>query len=148
MTRGQGLFTIQTSVDIARTSEAIREVLANVRHFVSAPVSADELTRAKGATHRRFQSEFSTLTSTVHALSELAAYGLPLDDYAAMDEQIDRITPEELLRVAKKHIRPDDLRVFIVADASRVSKELEGLGLGPVVLRRSEPVDRGGEGHP
>jgi len=41
---------------------------------------------------------------------------------------------DTLLRVAKQYLRPDELRIFVVARAPAVKNQLKSLGLGRVQI--------------
>jgi predicted Zn-dependent peptidase len=115
-----GAFTISAGVDPARTVEATGAIMAELREIASTPVSDDELERAKGylvGTLERFVAD-------VEAVADWRAGELHLDrETRRIEEEIARIRAvdaDDLLAVAKKLLRPSELRISYVAPASAI----------------------------
>jgi predicted Zn-dependent peptidase len=136
--RGAGRFVLSTSVAPAKVGDTIALILNETRRITSEPVSSDELAYAKAVVQSSLLMSFTSLGGTVHALSQLAMYDRPLDEYASLSARLAAINESTLLRVAKQYIRPSEMRVFVAADAAKVKDDLAKLGL-PLVLIRPSP---------
>jgi zinc protease len=55
-------------------------------------------------------------------------YGYPQDFLAKFKDNIDKVTEEDILRAAKKHIRPDKLVILAVGREADFDEPLSTLG--------------------
>jgi predicted Zn-dependent peptidase len=58
----------------------------------------------------------------------MAAYGLPLDEYATIAGRIDAVTVADVQRVAKRWLHPEALRIVVTGDKARIEKDLASYG--------------------
>ena len=65
-------------------------------------------------------------------LAELAVHDLPIDYFDSYRDRVLQVGVDEVHRVAQEHIRPEELCIVIVGDASTIRDPIEALGLGPV----------------
>ena len=64
-----------------------------------------------------------------------------MDELDRYRPAIEAVTAADVQRVAREHIRPDELAIVLVGDADAILPGLEGAGLGPIeVIRDPEPV--------
>jgi zinc protease len=134
MARGPRPFVLSTSVQPNKVGEATSFMLAEVRRITAEPVSPDELAYGKGIVRGGRPVQFTSLRGTLDALSDLATSQRPIEDYTRLSQQLAALTPDTLLRVAKQYLRPDELRIFVVARGSAVKDQLKSLGLGRVQI--------------
>jgi zinc protease len=134
MARGPLPFVLSTSVQPDKVGETTSFMLAEVRRITTEPVSADELAYGKAVVRGALPIQFTSLRGTLDALSDLATSQLAMEDYTRLSQQLAALTPDMLLRVAKQYLRPDMLRVFVVARAPAVKGQLQSLGLGRVQI--------------
>jgi predicted Zn-dependent peptidase len=132
--REPGPFTVQTSVQASATTEAVADILAEVRDIGGArPVTAAEVARAQAALTRSYPRSFETAEQVTRAVAQLALHGLPDDYFDNFVRDVSRVTAAEVTAVARRYAPADDLHVVIVGD--RDTLDPAGLGLGPVVER-------------
>ncbi|HSU96073.1 MAG TPA: hypothetical protein VLI40_02535, partial [Gemmatimonadaceae bacterium] len=62
-------------------------------------------------------------------------YGLPLDYYNHVVDEIGGVTQGEVQRVAQKYIDPSHLTVLIVGDRKTIEGPIKALNIGPIVFR-------------
>jgi zinc protease len=134
MARGPRPFVLSTSVQPDRVGEATSFMLAEVSRIATEPVSPDELAYGKAVVRGTRPIQFTSLRGTLDALSDLATSQRPIEDYTRLSQQLAALTPDTLLRVARQYLRPDELRVFVVARAAAVKDQLKSLGLGRVQI--------------
>lgn len=115
-----GLFVISAGVDPARVVEATAAILAELREIATTPVSEAELERAKGylvGTLERFVAD-------VEAVADWRAGELHLDrETRRIEEEIVKIRAidaEDIQFVAKKLLRPGEMRISYVAPAPAI----------------------------
>ena len=55
-------------------------------------------------------------------------YGLDLSEIETYRDRVVRVTPADIQRVAKQFLKPDQLSIVLVGDASVFADQLEGTG--------------------
>ncbi len=134
--RMPGPFGLQVSVHTAATGQAIEESLAEIAAIRGPrPVTTDELAIGVAALTRGYARNFETAEQVARAVTQIALYDLPDDYFAEFVPRVERITVDEVTRVAAEHLHPDRLTTLIVGDFDTISADLGRLNLGePVVL--------------
>jgi zinc protease len=143
MRHGPGPFSAGGAIVRESTGPAVKEILAELERIRKEPVSAEELEDAKTNLIRQLPARFETAGATAATLAGLAVYDLPLDEFATRPARIQRVTREDVQRVAQAYLVPDQLRVLLVADG-RVAEQLSSLALGPVSVEKAQgaPADK------
>ena len=109
-----GMLTVYAGCANDKVGEVIDLTLAELRTLREAPVSADELRRAKD--HLK-GSLMLSLESTSSRMSHLARQELYFDRHYSKDEtlaSIEKVTVGDILRVANDMVRSDQLSATIV----------------------------------
>jgi predicted Zn-dependent peptidase len=65
-------------------------------------------------------------------VSDIAVFGLPLDEFATRPARIDKVTADDVMRAARAHLHPDVIKVVVVGDRAKLEPTLETLHLGPI----------------
>jgi zinc protease len=125
---GAGAFAAGGAMFAEHTSEAARELLAQVERMRAQPVTAEELADAKENAKLALPARFETVDELTGVLQDLAVYRLPLDEFAQRAARIDAVTAADVQRVAKKWLRPEAMRIVIAGDRAKVEHGLVGLG--------------------
>jgi predicted Zn-dependent peptidase len=139
--RGSRPFVLSTSVAPEKVGEAVSFMLGEVRRITAQPVTLDELAYGKGTVQGALPFQFASLRGTVQALADMVVSERPIEDYATLSNKLALLTPEVLLRVAKQYLKPDELRVFVVARAPTVKAQLQTLGMGRVLVVEASHAD-------
>lgn len=132
---GPGPFVAGGAIFADKTVDAIKEVLGEIDRIRAQAVSDDELADAKEYLRLGLPGRFETVAAVVGALSEIAIYGLPLDEYATRQQRIDAIKADDVKRVATTLLHPEQLRIIVVGDRAKLEEGLKALGLGAVEAR-------------
>ena len=140
MGRGPGPFLIEATVAPEKVGDVISLIIAQVRRITSEPVTPDELAYGKAVVGGSLPIRFTGLGGTVDALAKLATFERPLEDYTSLSAKLAAITPEQLLRVAQRYLKPAELRAYVVAEVRRVRGPLKALGMGPVLVERTAEI--------
>lgn len=127
---GPGPFTAGGAIVREATAAAIQETFAELERIANEPVGEDELADAKAYLARKLPAQFETASETASTLASLAAYGLPLDEWATRAAKIAAVTPADVARVAKAYLVPDRMRIVMVGDAAVIRDSLAALGFG------------------
>jgi zinc protease len=130
---------LQVSVHTAATGRAIQESLDEIAGIRGPrPVTAEELSLGVAALTRGFARNFETAEQIARAVSQIALYELPDDYFARFVPAVERITIDDVTRVAARHLYPDRLTVLVVGDFETIRHDLAGLGLGEAVVLSPE----------
>ena len=98
----------------------------------------DELKKAKDALTNSLAGAFDSSANAVNNFSNVFIYDLGLDYYTLYAQQVNAVTNDQTLAVAKKYLVPDHLVVIAVGDRAKIEPELRKLNLGVVEIRDAE----------
>jgi predicted Zn-dependent peptidase len=99
---------------------ATKICLEEARRIRETPVAPEELARAKDALTDRFPEMFVTSRATADTLAENEFLGRPADYLAHYREKVAAVSAADVQRVARAHLRPEDLAIVVVGPAERV----------------------------
>ncbi len=133
--RGPGPFLLGTGVRTDVTAPAIVEILYEIEHMRTTLPSPDELARAKDSISRSLPGLFETTPQAASSIGQLFAYSLPPDYYRRLPEQIERVSAEEVRRVAMNYLKPDEMVIVAVGDRKQIERQLEEIAQGPIEVR-------------
>ncbi|HTK67414.1 MAG TPA: pitrilysin family protein [Pseudonocardia sp.] len=136
--RGVGPITVRSSVQTQFTGAAVKEMLNEVTGMQNAPVSSDELNRAKESIIRSLPAGFITGTDLAATFGRVFIYDLPPDYYQGLPARISRINAPDVQDVARKVLRPQDMKVVAVGDKASIVPQLAPLNLGPIAFRNPD----------
>ncbi len=133
--RGPGPFLVGAAVRSDVTGPSVEEMLKEVKGIQDTPVTADELVLAKESVSRSLPALFETTNSTVGTIGQLYLFELPSDYYAQLPARISSMTAGDVQAVAKKFLKPENMKVIAVGDRSVIQPQLEKLNLGTITHR-------------
>lgn len=131
--RDRGPFVARTAVETRVTAAAFVEILDEIEGLVACPPGAEELRLAKYALTLSLPLQFETAGQVGQKLVRQIAYDLPEDYWERFRERIEAVQREEIVEVARRHLRREDLVLVAVTEAAAVRRQLEALG--PVEVR-------------
>lgn len=146
MRHGPGPFTASGAIVREHTAAAIKEIFTEIEAMTAAPVTEEELADAKSNLIKRLPALFETVGETTSTLATLATFGLPLDEYATRPARIEKLTREDVQRVAQTYLKPAQMRVVMVGDAGQIRASLDALKLGKIEVRSMTEGDAAGQG--
>jgi len=139
--RGRGPFTARAAVNTEATVPSLHEFFGELDRIREAPVTDAELAAARDYIVGVFPLRFETPGPVAGSLSGLFVHDLPDDELDRYRAAIEAVTPDDVLRVAREHIRPEQAAVVLVGDHDAFADALEAAGIGPVeVIRDAEPA--------
>ena len=130
--RAVGPFTASAAVQTEVTVDAIRELLGQLERIREAAPDEAELAEVRDFLVGVFPLRFETTGGIAAAIEPLAVYDLPDDWWQTYRSHLEAVTTEDVHRVARELIRPDEALVLLTGDASVLRADLESEGLGPL----------------
>jgi zinc protease len=109
--------TIQTKNESA--NEVIAETFKEIRRIQSEPVSDRELNDAKAYLTGSFALRMDTSAKVAGMLTSIEIFNLGLDYPSKYPVLINAVTREDIQRVAKKYLHPDNMLIVVVADQEK-----------------------------
>jgi predicted Zn-dependent peptidase len=139
--RGRGPFSARAAVNTEVTVPAVGEILAELDRIRETPVADPELRAARDYLVGVFPLRFETPGPVVGSLAGLFVHDLPDDELATYRARIEAVTTDDVLRVARDHIRPEAAAVILVGDHDAFAGPLDAAALGPLdVVRDPAPA--------
>jgi zinc protease len=135
MLRGAGPFTAQAGVQTMATDSALVEFFRELGRLRDEPVPAEELRKIKNFVALRLPDQLETTWAIASQLGTLETYGLDASFYDTYVERIMAVTAEDVMRVARTHVRPENAVVVVVGDREKIEDAVRATGIGTVVLR-------------
>ena len=136
--RAAGPFAVSTAVRSDVTDAAIREILNEIDRMRASEVTDAELSLATSYLDGVFPIRFESTSTIASALASLVSYRLPDDYFDRYRDSVRSVTADDVLRVARQHVRPEHLQVVAVGDATAIRSSLERLDIGPVQVYDAE----------
>ncbi|WP_082987659.1 M16 family metallopeptidase [Faucicola atlantae] len=113
--RGDGLLLIHaTPRDGVSLAQAQAALLAQIEQLKTAPISAQELSRAKTNTLTELVYAQDSLAGQARTIGSLASIGIDDREIYHLPERFARITPADLQRTAQRYLTKDNLTVLYV----------------------------------
>ncbi len=123
-----GDFVADTDTRSETTAEALRVIIEEITKLQRERVSSRELADAQAYLEGSFPLTIETPDAIAAQVLNALFYGLPLSDIENYREMVNKITPDDIQRVARQYLRPDRLSVVLVGNADAFTKDLAGVG--------------------
>jgi zinc protease len=136
--KSAGPFQVASGVRTDVTAPAISEIFKEIRGMADKAMGAEELAGAKAAMVNSLPGAFETTSNAVGNFSNIFIYDLPIDYYTHYAEQVNAVTSEQALAMAKKYLSPDRLVIIAVGDRAKIEPEIRKLNLGAIEVRDPE----------
>ena len=123
-----GIFYATTTTKSESTvaaAEAMLETIASMRE--RAPTDA-ELALAKDSFLNSFVFRFDSKAEVLGRLLTYRAYGYSEDYLNTLREGIQAVTPDDVLRVSREYLRPDDAKILILGRSADFDRPVASLG--------------------
>ena len=125
-----GAFSIYAGCANEAVSELIDVVVAEIRQFKRAPISADELRRAKDHLKGSLMLNLESTSSRMSHLARQEIYRDRADTLDAMLAAIEQVTIENVARLAHEFFPDGSLGVTVLGNVDGLKVEKEQLALG------------------
>lgn len=123
-----GEFYVGCQTKSESTVKAIRAMLREVEKMKESEVTDEELDLAKDSFLNSFVFNFDTKGEIVNRLMTYEYYGYPADFLLQIKQNVEKVTKEDVLRVAQKHLKPDQVQILAVGRPDDFDEPLSVLG--------------------
>ncbi len=124
----EGTFQITGSTAAATTDKAIQESLKEVKRMREELVGPTELQAAKQRVENTFVFSFASPVQTLNRLMNYQYYGYPSDFINRYKDAVAQVTAQDILRVAKEYIKPEEFTIVAVGQTEKFAGKLKVLG--------------------
>ncbi len=118
------------------TDGSMTEFFNELNRLRTEKAGAAELDDAKRTIIAKFALSLESPQQALQSAMEIQRYGLPADYWDKYPAQIIAVTADDVVRVAKKYINPDNAQIVVVGDASKIKSVMEKYG--PVTVYDTE----------
>ncbi len=123
-----GVFYAYAQTGSGSTIQCLEALEAEMRRMVAEEVTDEELTQAKENYLNSFVFNFDSKSEIVNRLLVYEYFGLPADYLQQAQKRIRELTPKDIARAARKHIKPDAMRILIVGKPDDFDRPLTEKG--------------------
>jgi zinc protease len=135
-----GAFTASAGVKTEVTKESVAEFMKELQKIKDG-ITEKELAFTKDSVAESTKRQYESVMALSGMLESISKYNWP-DDYATQRlKELDRLTLDDMKRMASMHLHPDAMVVLVVGDKKKIAKGLAELGLG-------EPIELDIDGNP
>lgn len=123
-----GMFSLGCQTKSESTVQAIQSILSEVEKMRQTEVTEEELRLAKESFLNSFVFNFDSEGKIVTRLLTYEYYDYPADFLLQIRDRVEKVTKADVLRVARKHLHPADVRILVVGNPDGFDKPLSTLG--------------------
>jgi zinc protease len=123
-----GMFRVLFGTKGTTTAEAIEAVRKELTDIQGTLVGADELAAAKERIANGFIFTMDSKNKVLSQRMALEFYGYPADWYSRYLAGVEKVTADDVKRVANKYIHPDQVALLVVGKESDFDKPLSTFG--------------------
>ncbi|HQZ41029.1 MAG TPA: pitrilysin family protein [Vicinamibacterales bacterium] len=134
-----GAIVADTDTQTATTAEALRVVVDEFSRLQRERVNESELESAQDYAVGHFPLTIETPDQIATQVLNQLFYELPLENLPKYRERAQGVSPDDIQRVARWFVRPDQLSVVLVGNADQFVGALKGVGFGDF---ERIPIDR------
>jgi zinc protease len=110
------------------TIEAIQALYEDIDNLQKTPIDDLEIKKAKDSILNSFIFNFDTPDKVLHEKMAYEFYGYPLDFLEQYRAGVEKVTKEDVARVAAKYLHKDKLAILVVGNTKEFDKPLSSLG--------------------
>jgi zinc protease len=123
-----GVFITGGQTRSAATVPFIRAINEEIEKLKKEPISEAELAYAKESTLNSFIFNFQDPAQTLSRLMRYQYYGYPEDFLFRYREGVEATTVEDVQRVARTYLKPENMVTLVVGNVENISPPLSSLG--------------------
>jgi len=127
-TRDYGVFLVFCGTRNKAVAEAISAILAEMRRLTEEPVSDAELQAAKNQYLNSFVFKFATVNDIIRRKMFYEYIGYPSDFLETFRNNVMNVTADDVLRVARAYLHPDNMHILAVGDPAEIKDQLAEFG--------------------
>jgi zinc protease len=142
----RGLTRIAMGTKSGSTAAGIEALRKEMADLIKGGVTELELKKAKDAILNSFIFEFDSKEKVLAERMRYEFYGYPPDFLERYRAGIEKVTPADIDRVARKYIHPEKMAVLVVGNAKDFDRELATFGKVTTIditIRQKKPEKQG-----
>lgn len=124
----KGMFYFYTSTKPSTTSKALSAMLDEIKKIRETPVTDDELKVAKEGFLNRFAFQFDSTSKLVNRMLTYKFYNYPTDFNKKIRDAVEKVTKEDVLRVAQNYLIPEKLTIVALGRVKEFDEPLSKYG--------------------
>jgi zinc protease len=136
-----GDFVAETDTRTETTGEALRLMVDEFSKIQRERVFERELSDAQAYLAGSFPLTIETPNDIATQILNVMFYALPVEEIGTFRERVQRVTPDDIQRVARQYVRPDRLSIVLVGNASAFVAQLRRLGFTDFEIIPIEELD-------
>ncbi|MEQ1561962.1 MAG: pitrilysin family protein [Nitrospiraceae bacterium] len=114
-----GSFWVNLQTKTETTNQAITGVLSEIKSIRDTPVSDQELAEAKSFLVGSFPLRLDSTAKLAQVLAQVDFYGLGFEYFSDYPKWIERVTKEDVQRVAKQYLDPKRYALVVVGNLAK-----------------------------
>lgn len=114
-----GSFWVNFQTRTEGTNQAIQSVLNELKSIRETPVSDQELSEAKSFLMGSFPLRLDSTAKLAQVLAQVEFYGLGFEYFSQYPKWIERVTKEDVQRVAKQYLDPQRYALVVVGNIAK-----------------------------
>lgn len=128
--RTSGELVADTNTRSAQTAEVLRLIVDEITRLKNEAVDPRELRGAQEYIEGSFPLTIETPGNIALLVLNQLFYGLDLKDLETFRKRVDMVSVADLHRVTNAYLKPDQLTMVLVGDATAFADQLKALGFG------------------
>ncbi len=126
--RQAGLWGATSFTRTEETANAMKVMLEVINDFRKNPATPAELSEATSYLSGVFAIQTETASAVAGRVLTAALHGLPADYWQTYRDRVRKVSAADVSAAVERHVRPDQITIVAVGNASAFAKGLEGLG--------------------
>ena len=135
-----GVFSCGAQTKSESTIYAIGLMIKELERMTEKKVTDEELAKAKDQYLNSFVFNFSSRAQIVNRMMTYEFFGYPLDFMDRVKKGVEKVSKEDVLRVARKYLHPDKVQILVVGKEEDFDKPLSTLGEVSVIDIKIPPL--------
>lgn len=123
-----GLFRAQVGTKSETTAQAIDSLRKELTALHTLPITAEEVNRAKDSILNAHVFTMDSRQKILAQAMNLEFYGYPANWYQRYPDLVRQVSIDDVARVAKKYVQPDQVALLVVGKAADFDKPLSTYG--------------------
>ena len=140
-----GVLRIAMGTKSGSTAAAIDALNKQIVELIKDGVKQEEIQKAKDSILNSFIFSFDSKEKVLGERISYEFYGYPADFLERYRAGIEKVTPDDVNRVARKYIHPEKLAVLVVGNAKDFDRDLATFGKVTPLEIRIPPAKKAGE---
>lgn len=123
-----GIFYVACMTSSETTAQAIRSLRHEVGRMTTDEITEEELNLAKESFLNSFVFNFDSRREIIDRQMTYEYYGYPQDFLEKTKTGIEKVTVEDVKRVAREYLQPDKMRLIVVGNDQDFDEEMSAFG--------------------